>query len=160
MKTNDNAGVRALLEEWEAELESLDARRAELVPGINLLRRRIGLPEKTGSAKPEGKVTDQQPPVEMRAHKPYLGMSILHASKQYLIRMREPKSPAEIAEAIRSGGVLSRSGDFGGVVRTTLSRRGREVGIESFGEALWGLSEWRPNRARGNSDQGGPQAND
>jgi hypothetical protein len=152
--------AQSLLGRWEQELEGLEARRAELVSAINLLRRTLSLPEKPAPKVSDGGTGDAHKAPEGPPNKPYLGMNILEAARKFLTRVREPKSPAEIAEAIRAGGVHSRSGDFGGVVRTTLSRRGREVGIESFGEATWGLSEWRPGRARSNSDQGAPQAND
>lgn len=140
--------ARALLAKWEAELATLENRRAELLVGISMARRELGLPDESPA---DGTPPASAPPARERedgSRKPYLGKNILEAARLYLTRAREPKSPIEIAEAIRQGGVHSRSDDFAGVVRTTLSRRGGEQGIESFGNATWGLKEWRPGRAK------------
>jgi hypothetical protein len=149
--------ARALLAKWESELAAIDARRSELLVGISMARRELGL-----SDEPPARITGTRdqllPPGRDRedgSHRPYLGMNILDAAKIYLTKTREPKSPLEIADAIRQGGVHSRSDDFPGVVRTTLSRKGKDVGVESFGNTLWGLKEWRPGRAR--TEQGGDE---
>ena len=141
--------AKGLLAKWEAELASLEARRTELLVAIRMARRELGLP---ADSQPTPETPTAQPEREDSPRRPYLGMNILEAARLYLTKTEDPKSPSDIAEAIRRGGVHSRSEDFAGVVRTTLSRRGHEVGIESFGSQTWGLREWRPGRSRGESE--------
>jgi len=122
-------------------LADLEKDLAELQTTIAVIRRRLGQPAthpaSTGGGNPD----------EPRGQgKPYLGMSVLDASKKYLRLVKEPKAPSEIAEALHLGGVHSRSSDFNGIVRTTLFKRGHEIGIEKFGKGKWGLDEWRPGR--------------
>jgi len=145
--------AKALLAKWEGELTALDARRSELLIGISMARRELGIAEdaSTSATGPHG-ANGGQPEREGGPRRPYLGMNILEAARLYLVSVEDPRTPMDIADAIRRGGVHSRSDDFPGVVRTTLSRSGREVGIESFGNMKWGLREWRPGRAK--TDQG------
>ena len=143
--------VKTLLAKWEAELAQLDAHRVSLVSAISMARKELGLSEDVGT----GPATLLLPaPPRDREVRPYLGMNILSAARLYLGGVREPKTPTDIAEAIRQGGVHSRSRDFAGVVRTTLSRNGDTVGIESFGNQTWGLREWRPGRRHDPGDRG------
>lgn len=137
MKTRTDVELLAELEKEVADLQTT----------IAVLKRRMG-----GSANGSQVVTNFAAITapETNGHdKPYLGMSIPEAAKKYLQRVREPKSPQEISEALRRGGLHSRSSDFMGVMRTTLARKGKEFGIESFGPGKWGLSDWRPSRGKG-----------
>jgi hypothetical protein len=134
MKTRSDT---ELLAELEKEL-------ADLQTTISFLKRRMGVQANGAvAATAQGRPADTD-----SSDKPYLGMSILEASRKFLQRVREPKAPSEIAEALKHGGVHSRSLDFNGIVRTTLFKRGHEVGIEKFGNGRWGLQEWRPGRSR------------
>lgn len=129
-------------------LAEMEAEFAELHTAIAVMKRRMGI-STDPSAKPAGGRPSVAASNDLREHgKPYLGMSILEASRKYLKQVQEPKAPSEIAEALYQGGVHSRSNDFNGIVRTTLFKRGHEVGIEKFGKGKWGLQDWRPGRTR------------
>lgn len=123
-------------------LADLEKDMAELQTTIAVIKRRLGQ-----AATPSASTGHSGNHDEPRGQgKPYLGMSVLDASKKYLRLVKEPKAPSEIAEALHLGGVHSRSSDFNGIVRTTLFKRGHEIGIEKFGKGKWGLDEWRPGR--------------
>lgn len=125
-------------------LAELEKDLAELQTTIAVIKRRVG----AGSQGNGPDVAASALPDHSGSGKPYLGMSILDASKKFLQRVREPKTPSEIADALKQGGVHSRSDDFNGIVRTTLFKRGHEAGIEKFGNGRWGLQDWRPGRTR------------
>jgi hypothetical protein len=135
-------------------LAELEKECSELQTTIAVLKRKLGQPANDATSWSKngasmfavglgGTTSDSD-----SDSKPYMGMNIPDAAKKYLQRVREPKSPQEIAEALRQGGLHSRSVDFMGVIRTTLVRNGRTVGIESYGGGKWGLSDWRPSRAK------------
>ncbi len=126
-------------------LAELEKELAELQTTIGVLKRRIGVQGVSASVGNGSPVHDDS---SRDQDTPYLGMNILEASRNYLQRIRQPKAPSEIAEALKSGGVHSRSDDFNGIVRTTLFKRGHEVGIEKFGKGKWGLRDWRPGRTK------------
>lgn len=161
-KATEQLDAAGLLASWEHELAAIDARRAELVIGIGMLRRTLGLPEENAGGPSPSRRTASRPRAHDEDQRPYLGMNILDAAKLYLLRVKEPKTPSDIAEAIKHGGVHSKSDDFPGVVRTTLSRKGKAAGIESFGGTLWGLSAWRPGRAKGSpqAEEGEPSGSE
>jgi hypothetical protein len=124
-------------------LAELEKDLAELQTTIAVIKRRLGV-SSHGNSEPS-------PTNAVGEHvghgKPYLGMSILEASRKFLLSVREPKTPSEIADALKQGGVHSRSTDFNGIVRTTLFKRGHEAKIEKFGGGRWGLQDWRPGRS-------------
>jgi len=127
-------------------LAELERELTELQTTIAVLKRRVGV-QGSGPSTVNG-AANHDDSARVAHDKPYLGMNILEASRKYLQRIREPKAPSEIAEALKSGGVHSRSDDFNGIVRTTLFKRGHEVGIEKFGKGKWGLQDWRPGRTK------------
>lgn len=129
-------------------LAELEKEVADLQTTIAVIKRRLGTSAPTNGGEP---LTVQMPD-QGTSGKPYLGMSILDASRKFLQRVRDPKTPSEIADALKQGGVHTRSHDFNGIVRTTLFKRGHEAKIEKFGNGRWGLQEWRPGRTRAVAD--------
>ncbi len=132
-------------------LAEMEAEFAELQTAIAVMKRRMGISSNGTQASSRAHAPADG---NQGQDKPYLGMSILEASRSYLQRVKEPKTPGEIAEALRMGGVHSRSGDFNGIVRTTLFKRGSEAKIEKFGGGKWGLQDWRPGRTRTSAEPG------
>lgn len=136
-------------------LAELERELVEMQTAIAFLKRRVGggsagtaVPGHAQTANQENGGADE---------KPYLGLSVLDAARKYLQRVREPKTPTEISQALSAGGVHSRSGDFGGIVRTTLFKRGHERGIEKFGGGKWGLRDWRPGGNKGTAENDSPE---
>jgi hypothetical protein len=132
-------------------LADLEKDLAELQTAISVIKKRLG------QAAPPSPTHVGSNDDQRVQGKPFLGLSVLDASKKYLRMVKEPKAPSEIAEALHLGGVHSRSSDFNGIVRTTLFKRGHEVGIEKFGKGKWGLDEWRPGRRNSQEPQGGEE---
>ncbi len=131
-------------------LAELEAERAELDTAIAVIRRKLGKqPNGVTGAVPQ-KTLPQSGQVRKGD---FLGMTIPEATKKYLGIAMEPKTPKEIADALTLGGVHSKSADFGNIVRSTLSRRGKEFGVESFGDGRWGLSDWRPGRRTSQNEE-------
>lgn len=126
-------------------LADLERELADLQTTITVLRRKLGV---------EGPPVTPAPSVAGRGPQgePFLGMSVLSASRKFLQQVEEPRSANDIAGALQAGGVHSRSSDFEAIVRTTLHKRGAEVGIEKFDRGMWGLIDWRPSGRRPNND--------
>jgi hypothetical protein len=97
----------------------------------------------------------------------YLGMSIADAAKKYLTSRKQASGNAEIAAALKQGGlVMSSNTDPQNTVGSILTRRFEKVGdVVRVGRGIWGLKEWYPNRsfkkdkdAKGGGELGGGDA--
>lgn len=146
------ARLESELADTEAKIAELAKTRDEQFATVAVMRRSLGMEplKAVAQRKPikENGFDTGNPAVDPGVDdKPFLGMNVTTAVKMYLKKVREPKSPADLAEALKRGGLHSRSSDLGSVIRTTLSQGGRKVGIHSFGEGKWGLAEWRPGGA-------------
>jgi hypothetical protein len=87
----------------------------------------------------------------------FLGMSIADAAKKLLSARKQAMGNADIAAALKQGGVvMSANTDPQNMVGSILTRRFDKVGdIVRVGRGIWGLKEWYPNRsfkAKGNGD--------
>jgi hypothetical protein len=145
------AKLESELVEIEQKRAEIDQRRTEVMATVSVLRKAIGMePLKIVHPPHESPPKTHHVQADVSgSDRPYLGLNVLDAIKAYLRKVREPKTPPEIADALHRGGLHSRSSDFVGVVRTTMSRNGASAGIEAFGKGTWGLSEWRPGGAKG-----------
>lgn len=77
----------------------------------------------------------------------FLGMSIPEAARKLLAGKKRTLSNAEIALALKSGGLALASVDPMNTIGSVLTRRFMKVGdIVKVGRGVWGLKEWYPNR--------------
>jgi hypothetical protein len=77
----------------------------------------------------------------------YLGMSIPDATKKLLASRKRTLSNAEIAAALKSGGLVMTSADPQNTVGSVLTRRFKDVGdVVRVGRGVWGLKDWYPGR--------------
>ena len=73
----------------------------------------------------------------------FFQMGILDAAKKYLAAVSEPKVSADIATALREGGLVSRAKDFPTTLYTTLKREDdRHGAVVQMPDKSWGLSVW------------------
>jgi hypothetical protein len=79
----------------------------------------------------------------------FLGMSIADAAKKLLSTRKQAMGNADIAAALKQGGVvMSANTDPQNMVGSILTRRFEKVGdIVRVGRGIWGLKEWYPNRS-------------
>lgn len=140
---------------YEVVLSDLRAKREQIdqaIKAIELLRGH-GVAPSVGEHAPivavEGAVT---PGI-------FLGMSIADAAKKLLSIRKQAMGNADIAAALRDGGlVMSANTDHQNIVGSTLTRRFEKVGdVVRVGRGIWGLKEWYPNRtfkpsSKGNGD--------
>jgi hypothetical protein len=77
----------------------------------------------------------------------YLGMSIPDAAKKLLASRKRTLTNAEIASALKSGGLVMTSADPQNTVGSVLTRRFKDVGdVVRVGRGTWGLKDWYPGR--------------
>lgn len=69
-------------------------------------------------------------------------MSVTDAAKKYLGMVREPKTVAEITEALNRGGLPCKLDS----VMTIISRGGRAGDFAKIGSGHWGLPEFYKDR--------------
>lgn len=110
-----------------------------------------GQPVAGGAAAPkaEAKVEDQRQPAaeESSGDSPFLGMSIVDAVKAVLAKKRRPMNPAELVDALESGGLMLSGENKGNTVGSVLNRRMKQVGdVVNPKRGQWGLKEWYPGR--------------
>ena len=75
----------------------------------------------------------------------FFNMRVPEAIKKYLAIIKRPKSPNEITDALKAGGINTTSTNFYSVVTTALRR------LLADGEVVkvkkdWGLASWYPGR--------------
>jgi len=137
-------------------LTELEAERAELDATIALLRRRLGFVTNgdTGTSSgaavgPTGIVGRDMPVTGRVRSDEFFRLSIADAIAKYLGIMKQPQNPMAIVNGLKSGGVLTNAKNFYANVNTELKRmRGREMVVNT--PSGWGLSEWYPQKPKGN----------
>ncbi len=129
--------------DYEAVLNDLERRRAELDVAIRAIRLIIGADIDSVSApiEPKPSATNAKAP----ASHAFFGMSIGTAAKKYLEMAKEPKKAIEIAKALKKGGLINMSPNFPATVSTTLRR---EKAVIQLPDKRWGLAEWFPAGAK------------
>jgi hypothetical protein len=125
-------------------LADLRARRDQIDQAIQAIESVRG-----GAASPRPNGAPPEPIGAPSAAGAYLGMSIADAAKKYLLMRKQASGNAEIAAALKQGGlVMSSNTDPQNTVGSILTRRFEKVGdIVRVGRGIWGLKEWYPNRS-------------
>ena len=144
---------------YEAVLMDLRAKRDQIDQTIQMLEgmRSGGFP--SGSFPMGATVTPASPrgkPQEA-AEGPgaFLGMSIHEAAKKLLTMRKRAMGNAEIAEALKAGGLVMNTNEPLNLIGSVLTRRFNQVGdIVKVGRGIWGLKEWYPNRSFGRKGEG------
>jgi hypothetical protein len=141
---------------YETVLADLRAKREQIdqaIRAIELFRGHGGRAEPAVEDHPPARAGDDVAPGM------FLGMSIADAAKKLLSIRKQAMSNADIASALRDGGlVMSAHTDHQNIVGSTLTRRFEKVGdVVRVGRGIWGLKEWYPNRSfkpssKGNGD--------
>jgi hypothetical protein len=140
-------------------LTELEAERAELDATIALLRRRLGFVSNGDGANtsgaavgPSGNVGRDMPVTGRVRSDEFFRLSIADAIAKYLGIMKQPQNPMAIVNGLKSGGVLTNAKNFYANVNTELKRmRGRGMIVNT--PSGWGLSEWYPQKPKGNDAQ-------
>lgn len=79
----------------------------------------------------------------------FLGKSIPDATKLYLEIVKKKQTSAEIAEALRKGGMETNSKNFPQMVHSVLDRASKaDSGIVKLDRSHWGLVTWYPASLR------------
>jgi hypothetical protein len=75
-------------------------------------------------------------------------MSIADATKKLLGIKKQALGNAEIAAALKAGGLVMNSAEPINTIGSILGRRFAQVGdVVRVGRGQWGLKEWYPNRS-------------
>lgn len=78
---------------------------------------------------------------------PYLGMSIVNATKELLALKRKPMRPADIVAHLEAGGLILTGANKSNTIGSVLNRRQKNVGdIVNVKRGTWGLKECYPGR--------------
>lgn len=81
---------------------------------------------------------------------PYLGMSIVNATKELLALKRKPMRPADIVAHLEAGGLVLTGANKSNTIGSVLNRRQKNVGdIVNVKRGTWGLKKWYPGRSFG-----------
>jgi len=136
-------------------LSELEAERAELDSTISLLRRRLGMSasnDGNGGSNPLGVSPnvgrDTQVTGRVRSDE-FFRLSTADAIMKYLSIMKQPQNPTSIVNGLKAGGVLTNAKNFYANVNTELKRmRARTLIVNT--PSGWGLSEWYPQKPKGN----------
>lgn len=89
-------------------------------------------------------------PGEKPRNNPYLGMSIVDATKELLALNRKPMRPADIVADLEAGGMVLTGTNKSNTIGSVLNRRQNQKGdVVSVKRGTWGLKEWYPGRTFG-----------
>jgi hypothetical protein len=75
----------------------------------------------------------------------FFNMRVPDAIKKYLTIVKRPKSPNEISDALKAGGINSTAASFYSVVTTALRRLAADEEVVKV-KKDWGLASWYPGR--------------
>lgn len=129
---------------YEAVLADLRAKRDQIDQTIAVLESlRAG-----GRPSPPTAPNILQPTPMGEGPGAYLGMTIPDAAIKLLSLRRQTMGNAEIAAALKAGGLVLNSADPVNTIGSVLTRRFSQVGdVVRVGRGIWGLKEWYPNRS-------------
>lgn len=136
-------------------LSELEAERAELDATISLLRRRLGLGAVSdgnggSTAFTVSPIVGRDTAVTGRVRSDeFFRLSTADAVMKYLGIMKQPQNPMAIVHGLKAGGVLTNAKNFYANVNTELKRM-RARGLIVNTPSGWGLSEWYPQKPKGN----------
>jgi hypothetical protein len=145
-----------------ALIAQLEVERNELDVTIAHLRRRAGMPSTNG-----------EPPATLPGVSGNLGRDVLITGRvrpdefymlsqrdaiiKFLSIMKQPQNPLNIANGLKSGGVLSEAKNFTANIHTELKRM-KQRGILVNTASGWGLAEWYPRAKLNEASKGAKQA--
>lgn len=152
------ARIESMLEELKQERAALDViiealeRAREVAPSSEMGSART--PSGSDSL-PKGVTTSEIP------RNAFYGLKIPDAILHYLSVSHRKQTAQDIADALKTGGVSSKSKNFYSTVYTALVRLEESGQVGKFGRE-WGLSEWFPGAARkrpkASGDNGGDES--
>ena len=122
-------------------LEELKARRAKLDAAISAIEDIIGEQNAGIGNEPIGDIRMRR----LSGNVPYRGMTTASAAIQLLRSVGKPMQTADIAKAIREGGVHTLSKNFYRTLYNTLNNRLDKEMTKIGGK--WGLKEWEQKTA-------------
>ena len=136
--SNAYAVVIADLKRQRDDINAMIARLEAMADGS------LAQPDVAGVAKVQDAIEGPgQPPKD----NPYLGMSIVDATKELLALKRKPMRPAEIVTHLEAGGIVLGGPNKSNTVGSILNRRQKNVGdIVTVKRGTWGLKEWYRGR--------------
>jgi hypothetical protein len=141
---------------YESVLLDLRAKRDQINQAIRLLEslRSGGAP--ASASAPNGGLPENE---SVDSPGAFLGMSIHEAAKKLLAARRRALGNAEIAAALKAGGLVMNSADPINLMGSILTRRAHQVvDIVKVGRGIWGLKEWYPNRTFKSGSKAGGEA--
>ena len=140
-KSNAYAVVIADLKRQRGEIDAMIAQLEAMADGSPA-------PPKAASApKAQDAVGHHSQP---RKENPYLGMSIVDATKGLLASKRKTMNSADIVAELEAGGLVLTGAKKSNTVGSVLNRRQNKVGdVVSVTRGMWGLKEWYPGRSFG-----------
>lgn len=139
--------------DYAGVLADLKAKRDALDKAIAAIEMVTGQSTTTGTA--------QSGTTEEIRDDAFFGMTIPDAAKKLLAIKKRPQSTQEIAELLRSGGMLNTSDNFANTVGTVLNRADRNnAGIVKVGRGKWGLSDWYPGRRKAKREDDDQEGSD
>jgi len=127
--------VAEVLQALREEEQHLRAELSRVERAISALEEAMGTvaPAKQAEAAP-----GPPPPAPPAGPGPYALLRFNEAAAEYLASVNEPKTAAEIADALRAGGFPTKSKDFAASVRTMLNRTDSYIhGIEHMDDGKW-----------------------
>ncbi len=151
--TGEQVDYAAILNDMETKKAALEAAIASLRAALSL-----GALGQGGELAPlaNGTGTTFFTPGPMGGDLPAgfsLGKSIPEAARLYLSIVKQKQTSAEIAEALKKGGMESTSKNFQQIVHSVLdrARKAHNAEIIKLGRSHWGLAAWYPAGLRAGS---------
>ncbi len=129
------ASLEEKLANVEADRLALEAREAALRRSIASIRELVALESGAVTFAPSDDV------IIPKRH--FKGLPLIDAIEKYIRMNKTGRTARQVADALRQGGVDSKSKFFVANVRTALKRQGSSHGIVRRGNTYW-LAEW-PN---------------
>ena len=137
-KSNAYAVVIADLKRQRDDIDAMIAQLEAMADGS------AARPDAAGLTRAQDAIERQDQPLK---ENPYLGMSIVDATKELLALKRKPMKPAEIVDHLEAGGIVLGGPNKSNTVGSILNRRQKNVGdIVSVKRGTWGLKEWYRGR--------------
>lgn len=135
----------AVFDAYDAVIADLRAKRDaidNLIAGLEAARA-----GGTAPASPLAPVTNQNGGGSIEEPGAFLGLSIPDATKKLLAAKKRPMNNAEIAQALKAGGMMMSSADPNNTIGSIVTRRANQIGdIVKVDRGVWGLREWYPTR--------------
>ncbi len=145
MSVSEMAGA----DPYEAVLADLRAKREQIDQAIAVIESvRSGGPAPKGANQAAAAAGAPLAPQSVDDPGAFFAMTITDAAAKLLASRRKTMGNADIAAALKAGGLHLNSADPVNTIGSVLTRRFNQVGdIVKVGRGIWGLKEWYPNRS-------------